>query len=129
MPSYAVLTAFASSGVPSLNVTPSRRGNVYVLASGDTVHFVASHGTILPVLGSWSVSESTRLRSIDRDSIQKFWLGSRLPNRSWLRASLSVPPSWTGPSLLAEDPSLPPHALSAIRAAAASVARAPRRKA
>jgi hypothetical protein len=57
--SKLAFTALASSGVPSLKVTPLRRVNVYAVASALTCHFVASHGTIAPVAGSWSVSEST----------------------------------------------------------------------
>ena len=37
-------TAAESNGVPSLNLTPSRSLNVYVLPSLDTVHEVASTG-------------------------------------------------------------------------------------
>src|SRR3712207_1238093 len=41
-------TAAASTGVPSVNFTPSLRVKVYVLPSGETVHVVASHGRMLP---------------------------------------------------------------------------------
>lgn len=53
------LTTCAVSGVPSLKVTPDLRWNVNVVVSELMSQLFASHGTILPVLGSWSVREST----------------------------------------------------------------------
>ena len=44
-------TAVASSGVPSWNVTPSRRVNVQVLPSGVDVHSVARPGSSSVVPG------------------------------------------------------------------------------
>ena len=68
MPSWGMrskfaLTAAASSGLPSLKVTPSRRVNVQLDASALDVQDSASHGLISPVSGSWSVSESTSWRT------------------------------------------------------------------
>lgn len=59
IPSKLSLTARAFTGVPSLKVAPSRRVKVNVVASLLTFQDFASQGTILPVRGSWSVSEST----------------------------------------------------------------------
>lgn len=63
MASKLFLTTSAVSLEPSLNVTPGRRWKVNVRASSPTSQRSASHGTILPVAGSWSVSESTIWRT------------------------------------------------------------------
>ena len=64
------MTAAALNASPSLKVTPLRSLKVYSLASELTVQLSASHGTISPVAGSWSVSESAKLRFSERVSIQ-----------------------------------------------------------
>ena len=61
--SKLAFTAAASTGVPSLKVAPSRRVKVKLRPSGLTSQRSASQGTILPVFGSWSVSESTCWRA------------------------------------------------------------------
>jgi hypothetical protein len=61
--SKLALTTSAVSGVPSLKVTPGRRWKVNDRASEPTFQLCASQGTIFPVEGSWSVSESTSCRT------------------------------------------------------------------
>jgi hypothetical protein len=57
------LTTCAVSFEPSLKVTPDLRWKVNVVASGLMSQLFASHGTMLPILGSCSVSESTIWRT------------------------------------------------------------------
>lgn len=61
--SKLALTTEAFSGVPSLNVTPGLSRKMNVRASALTFQLWASQGTIFPVDGSWSVSESTSCRT------------------------------------------------------------------
>ncbi len=68
MPSLGIasklsLTTAAVRALPSLKVTPERRWKVKVVASLLISQLWASQGTISPVSGFWSVSESTSWRT------------------------------------------------------------------
>ena len=59
--SYVNRTSSEVNGWPSCQVTPWRRWNVYVNASGETVQEVASLGTRVPVLSMVAIGSSIAL--------------------------------------------------------------------
>src|SRR5215831_19305534 len=91
MRSSVNLTAAPLNGVPSVNLTPFFRLNVYVLASGDTSHFSARPGTNLP--GSGSHTRGSQMLSVTRMLVSKLvTCGSSVSSKSPLNPYTSVPP-------------------------------------
>ncbi|CAM5330077.1 hypothetical protein SFUMM280S_09210 [Streptomyces fumanus] len=114
MASKFFFTAAASTGVPSLKVAPGRRWKVKDRASSPTSQLRASQGTMRPVAGSWSVSESTVWRSAYRVSLLPTCCGSRHP-ASVATAKDSVPPDTGGPLPASAPPeAAPPQALDVV---------------
>src|SRR5262245_27504894 len=95
MRSSVNLTAAPLNGVPSVNLTPFFRLNVYVLASGDTSHFSARPGTNLP--GSGSHTRGSQMLSVTRMLVSKLvTCGSSVSSKSPLNPYTSVPPPAAG---------------------------------
>ncbi len=91
MVSKFALTAAASTGSPSLKVAPARSVKVNSVADALASNFEASHGTIFPVAGSWSVSEDTNWRLIAVLPLELLFCGSR-HSGLLATATVSVPP-------------------------------------
>src|SRR4051794_6648432 len=90
--SKLALTAAASNGVPSWNVTPSFRWKVYCSPSLETSHDSASHGLNDPS-GSWTTSESNVLRSTNAAISAAVAWRLNWPPGSESMATVMVPPS------------------------------------
>ncbi|CAM5525202.1 hypothetical protein STENM36S_09320 [Streptomyces tendae] len=125
--SNVAFTAAASTGLPSLKVTPSRSTNVNALPSALVAKDFASHGTILPDSGSWAVSESTTDRVTSIALICPVCCGSRHPGSASAPTS-RVPPSRGAPPAPPASPPPSEHAATGRTTASSAPARRSRRR-